>query len=73
MLNDSRTIHTKKTKRSPMGTLEMVYCIHCGAEGGWVTQEHVNYVLYQCVPCSERWPKLPLPLYDPGTGRIQLT
>lgn len=47
---------------------ERVYCSNCGKESGSVVVKGTP-IIYLCLPCSERYGNLPLPMI-PGTENL---
>lgn len=43
------------------GQMERVYCVNCGADGGWVTKDWAAHVFYLCDACAEIHGTLPVP------------
>lgn len=38
--------------KGPYGNMRRIFCINCGSDGGAVTEEWVDYVVYLCEVCA---------------------
>ena len=58
VLPDSRARETKARVFTPMGVWIPVFCANCGADGGMVPEENMNFVFYLCAKCAETHGKI---------------
>ena len=64
LLPDSRLTTTKGQKFSTAwGCMAMpIFCANCGADGGFVPEDHCTFACYLCNACSREHP-LPMGVY----------
>jgi hypothetical protein len=55
ILPDSRAKETKARIFTQIGTWIPVFCANCGADGGSVPEENMNFVFYLCAKCAETY------------------
>ena len=60
LLPSSRMTTKHATVMSPIGMVELIYCINCGRGGGAVTA-NVPDVMYLCQSCADTHGGLPAP------------
>lgn len=58
---DSRLRYHRTTFCGPKGLMSKVFCLNCGADGGAVTEEWAEFVIYICEGCAKTHGSPPLP------------
>ena len=62
-LPDARARSTRGEIRTPLGRAVPVFCVNCGAEGGFAYVETAA-IFYLCPACEEQHGRLDLPTVD---------
>lgn len=57
----------RSTIVGPCGIMARVYCVNCGCDGGLVTDEWAEQIMYLCDRCAEVHGKLPVALQVPDS------
>jgi len=58
ILPDSRLKNPKRVTNHLGYNWIPIYCANCGADGGFVPEDNMNFAFYLCDPCAEKLPPI---------------